>query len=126
MPIFGSSTKTTSPKTDCAWSVIEIVPMPVNWSRCTSSCSLVYPLAGNRKSKSPQSIEIEVAKRTTKHSELLWSGKEDAGNRRGSSPSVWVVGEAIPESCSKASLHSEGSWLKKQKFIHSSNFSFPF
>lgn len=54
-----------------------------------------------------QNIEAEVAKRTTEHSELLWSSKGDVGYRCGGSPSVWIVSETSPESCLKASLHSE-------------------
>lgn len=54
-----------------------------------------------------QSIEAEVAKRTTEHSELLWSGKENVVGYWCGTPSVWVVGEAFPESCPKTSLHSE-------------------
>lgn len=46
VPTLGSSTKTTSPNTDCAWSVIEMIPTPVESSKFTSSCSLVYFLTG--------------------------------------------------------------------------------
>ena len=52
-----------------------------------------------------------MAKRTTEHSELLLSGKDD-GYWCGS-PSVWVVGKATPEGCPKARMHFEGWWWKK-------------
>ena len=45
VPTVGSSTNTTSPKLDWAWSVIEIVPTDVLSSKTTASWSSVYFLA---------------------------------------------------------------------------------
>lgn len=45
VPVVGSSTKTTSPKTDCAWSVIDTIPIPVESSKTTASWSAVYRFA---------------------------------------------------------------------------------
>lgn len=59
------------------------------------------------------------------HAELLWSDAQDAESWCGSSPSVWVAGEAFPESCAKSSLHS-GREEARRMFIHSSAFYFLF
>ena len=70
VPRAGNSTKTMSPRTDCAWSVIETVPIPVESSKATTSCSAVYRFA----SWCQTNFSVgSMAIHTDKSSKKLWS-----------------------------------------------------
>ena len=78
VPTVGNSTKTTSPSTSWAWSVIPITPTPVSSSKFTISCSDVYFLA----------VKIGICEKTqlrtsnnTLCANLNWKGEGREGIR---------------------------------------------
>lgn len=73
VPRAGSSTKTTSPRIDCAWSVIETVPNPVESSKDTASCSTVYRLPTRNQS---EFLNVVIVIHTDKGSKKLRSACE--------------------------------------------------